>query len=79
MPRPQCGPRWESKFGRFVGEYGVEELATELSIDATAVYHWMSGRTVPRLENALAIQRIARRERVSLSITEISRPGERVR
>ena len=71
MPRPQCGPRWESKFGRFVGEYGVEELAAELAIDATAVYHWLGGRTVPRLENALAIQRIARRERFSLTIAEI--------
>ena len=71
MPRPQSGARWESKFGRFVGGYGVDELAAELSIDATAVYHWMSGRSIPRLENALAIERIAKRERVSLTIAEI--------
>jgi len=71
MPRHQSGPRWESKFGRFIGEYGVLELASELRIDTTAVYHWVSGRTVPRLENALAIQKIARRERVDLSIAEI--------
>jgi len=79
MPRPQCGPRWESKFGRFVGEFGVEELAAELSIDATAVYHWVSGRQAPRVENALAIEKIAKRERVRLTIAEIYQHRNEIR
>jgi hypothetical protein len=79
MPRPQCGPRWESKFGRFVGEFGVEELAAELSIDATAVYHWVSGRKAPRFENALAIEGIAKRERVRLTIAEIYQHRNEIR
>jgi hypothetical protein len=68
-----------SKFGRFVGEYGVEELATELSIDETAVYHWVAGRTTPRLENALAILKIAKRERVTLTIVEIRQHRNEIR
>ncbi len=71
MSRKSNDRRWESKFAKFVQEYGVERLAKRLEIAPSAVYHWMSGRTSPRPAKAMAIQRIAKRSGRSLSLEEI--------
>jgi hypothetical protein len=63
--------RWNSKFGQFVRSYGVELLATRLSVDPTSVYHWIARRTSPDPANAQAIQRLARRRRITLSLDDI--------
>lgn len=63
--------RWDSKFGRFVKQYGVGLLASRLRVRSTAVYGWISGRTSPTPVNALAIQKLAKRRGVALSLDEI--------
>jgi hypothetical protein len=65
--------RWKSKFARFIMGYGVARLATQLGIRASAVSHWIAGRSSPDLVNAVAIQKLARRRRVTISLTDICR------
>lgn len=71
MPRHRTSGNWESKFGQFVGDFGVEDLAGELRIDSTAVYHWIRGTSAPKFETAVAIRELARSRGVALSIDEI--------
>jgi DNA-binding XRE family transcriptional regulator len=65
--------RWNSKLARFIMSYGVARLATKLGIRASAIYHWTAGRCSPDLVNALAIQKLARRRRVTISLVDIFR------
>jgi hypothetical protein len=66
--------RWKSKFARFVGEYGATRIASELSIDASAIYHWIGGATTPRPAHAAVVQRLAHERGVRLTLDEIYRP-----
>jgi hypothetical protein len=63
--------RWESKFARFVSSYSVELLAARLRVNPSAIYHWLDGSTSPHPTHAQAIQRLAKRRRVALSLEEI--------
>jgi hypothetical protein len=65
--------RWNSKLARFIMSYGVTRLAAQLGIRASAIYHWTAGRCSPDPVNAVAIQKLARRRRVTLSLTDIYR------
>jgi DNA-binding XRE family transcriptional regulator len=65
--------RWDSKLALFVHKYSVKDLASDLGVDNTAVYQWVSGRTKPRLAHAFKIQRLARRRRITLTLDEIYR------
>jgi hypothetical protein len=65
--------RWKSKFARFIMGYGVARLAAQLGIRASAVSHWIAGRSSPDPVNAVAIQKLARGRRVTLSLTDIYR------
>jgi DNA-binding XRE family transcriptional regulator len=71
VSRKSKDKRWNSKFGVFLLAYGVKKLARELSLDPSAIYHWMRGRTSPHHATAIEIRRIAGSQRVSLSIEEI--------
>ncbi|MBZ5700293.1 MAG: helix-turn-helix domain-containing protein [Acidobacteriia bacterium] len=51
--------------------YGVEQLASRLGVNPSAVYHWMRGSTSPHPANAQAIQRLAKRRGVALSLDDI--------
>jgi hypothetical protein len=63
--------RWESKFARFVGGYGVELLAAKLDVGSSAIYHWIRGATRPRPEHAEIIQRLACERGIRLTFDEI--------
>jgi hypothetical protein len=65
--------RWNSKLARFIMSYGVTRLAAQLGIRSSAIYHWTAGRCSPDPVNAVAIQKLARRRRVTLSLTDIYR------
>lgn len=74
MARRSKNKRWgNSKFARFVQNFGVEELANELGVHPTAVYHWMGRRNRPHSLKFVSINQIARRRGVTLSIAEILR------
>jgi hypothetical protein len=62
---------WKSKFARFVRSYGVDELAAQLHIRPSAIYHWLRGTTAPRPVHAENIQRLARERGVWLSMDAI--------
>lgn len=63
--------RWDSKFGRFISEFGVEEMARRLGLNPSAIHHWIKGSSSPHPANAIKIQRIAKQSGVSLSLDEI--------
>jgi len=65
--------RWKSKFARFVSSYGVDLLASRLRVNPSAIYHWLSGTTSPHPRHAQAVQRLAKRRRIALSLEEIYR------
>jgi DNA-binding transcriptional regulator YdaS (Cro superfamily) len=71
VSRKSATRRWESKFGRFVKAYGVNELAVALSIHPTAVYHWISGARSPHPSKALRIQSMAKRRGTPLTLDQI--------
>ena len=72
MPRPGSDDgRWKSKFARFIKSYGVESLAVQLDVQASAIYHWISGATAPRRTHAEIIQRLARERGSRLTMDEI--------
>lgn len=68
-----------TKFDQFVRGFGVEELARRLGIHETAIYHWLSGRSIPDPKNLLKVQRLAKRRGVELSLDEIYRQFHGVR
>ena len=56
--------RWRTKFASFVGEVTVGSLIEGLQREGIvttqkAVYHWIAGRTVPRLPTAVALVRVS--------------------
>lgn len=63
--------RWQSKFARFVGSFGVAALASHLDVESAAIYQWIRGNTSPRPLNAQKIQKLAKRRGVSLSLDDI--------
>ncbi|MGH9685273.1 MAG: hypothetical protein ACRD4S_16885 [Candidatus Acidiferrales bacterium] len=63
--------RWETKFARFVADYGVSRLAWDLGVVKSAVYHWIRGAAAPHPAKALAIKQIAKNMGVDLSFEEI--------
>ena len=71
MPQITEGRNRKSKFERFILSYGVILLAVELSVQPSAVYHWLRGATAPRPVNAEIVQRLARERGVRLSLEQI--------
>jgi hypothetical protein len=63
--------RWNSKFGRFVLSYGVADLAIDLGIDSSAIYHWIRGESAPRRVYAIAIRDLARESGERLTLDQI--------
>jgi len=63
--------RWQTKFGRFVSDFGADALAARLLVKDSAVYQWVSGATTPRPERALQIQSLAERADLCLSVSDI--------
>jgi DNA-binding transcriptional regulator YdaS (Cro superfamily) len=72
MARKADDRRWESKFGRFVQEFGAGRLASRLNVTPGAVYQWINGNTSPSKKRAFVILQIASR-RHKLSMEEIYR------
>lgn len=60
-------------FDRFTREYGVVRLAYRLGVHTSAIYHWLSGSTSPRVEFAFKIIAIAEECGVKLTLEEIYR------
>jgi hypothetical protein len=66
--------RWKTRFGKFVGKIGVQELALALGVDKATVYNWFSGHTEPRREMAERIVALAnkgRRKRPLFTVLDI--------
>lgn len=63
--------RWESAFARFVDFYGTAQLASDLTVDPSAVYHWLAGKTFPRAPLAGEILRLAHSRGFRLSFQQI--------
>jgi hypothetical protein len=42
---------WETKFGLWVRNHGVDILCQELDVTKNAIYHWIAGRSQPRAEH----------------------------
>jgi hypothetical protein len=63
--------RWNSKFARFVTDYGPTRLAKQLEVHPSAVYHWVRGVTIPKPAHAAIIQRLAVEEGIALTFEEI--------
>jgi len=76
MARPAVGPRWKSKFARFVQAYGVARLAKGLDVTPIAIYHWIRGRTGPRRCLAAIILRLARESGARLTYEQIYQHAE---
>jgi len=60
------GIRWSTKFGRWVHTYGVRRLATDLGqaqppspVTVSGVHEWLAGRSTPRLQTAITIERMS--------------------
>ena len=62
----RANPRvWRTRFGCWVHTYGVDRLVRDLTrrgrqVHPTAVYHWVSGRRAPRVEQAAAMLVLSR-------------------
>jgi DNA-binding transcriptional regulator YdaS (Cro superfamily) len=63
--------RWDSKFAKFIHEYGVENLAHRIAVHPSAIYQWLRGATSPHPANAIKIQKLAGERGVHLSLDEI--------
>jgi hypothetical protein len=62
---------WKSRFARFVKSYGVVNLALQLDVLPSAIYHWIQGSTAPRPVHAEIIQRLARERGARLTMDQI--------
>jgi hypothetical protein len=51
--------RWQTPFGQWVSDYGVNRIRAELGITPNAVYAWVSGRAAPRIEIAERLTRMS--------------------
>jgi hypothetical protein len=74
MPARIDDKRWESKFAKFVTAYPIPLLASRLRVRTSAIYQWIGGNTSPHPVMAFAIQSLARRRRVALTLDEIYQP-----
>jgi hypothetical protein len=80
MPRPGSDDgRWKSKFARFIKSYGVESLAVQLDVQASAIYHWVRGVSAPRRTHAEIIKRLARERGCRLTMDAIYEHAHAVR
>lgn len=61
----------QTKFDKFVRDFGVTELSRRLGVQPSAVWHWIDGSTSPHPANAIMIQELARERGVSLTLEEI--------
>lgn len=66
MSRKADDGRWNSKFARFVQEFGVQKLAAQLDVTPAAIYHWIGGKTSPHHRKAIVILKIAGRRKLSM-------------
>jgi hypothetical protein len=64
---------WKSTFARFIKSYGVINLALQLHVDPSAIYHWIQGTTAPKPFHAEIIQRLARERGARLTMDQIYR------
>jgi hypothetical protein len=71
--------QWQSPFARFVERYGVPPLAARLSVERSAVYHWIAGSHQPRAAIALQICELAREIGIDLSLEEVYRHATKPR
>lgn len=60
----QTDLRWSTTFGCWVRSYGVRRLSTSLSsqklpVSVSGVHEWLAGRSTPRLQTAVAIERLS--------------------
>lgn len=74
-------PRWKTRLGRWIADYGAPRLAGALSraehpTTTKAVHEWLAGRSSPTLERAVEISRISRGK---VSVEDIHRHRERLR
>jgi hypothetical protein len=79
MARPAKHKGWESSFGKFVAGIGAGEVAASLGVDPAAVYFWVTGKSTPRPSKAKALQELALRRGVRLSLDEIYNHSRDVR
>jgi hypothetical protein len=77
VPLKSEDKRWDSTFARFVSDYGVDHLAEQLDVTSPAIYQWIAGNTGPKTSNALAIQDLAKRCGIKLSLEEIYQQSQR--
>jgi len=61
MAKPR---RWRTTFGRWVLEYSVSRLATDLGargqpVTPKAIYEWVAGRSVPHKQRVRAITELS--------------------
>jgi len=73
--------RWSTRFGRWMSEFGVRRLATELKLrnqptSAKAIHEWIAGRTAPTLGRAIVISEISGG---SIRPEDIRQHGEQLR
>lgn len=71
MSRKARDGRWDTKFGKFVAEFGVPYLAARLGFTPAAIHQWVRGKTAPDHRTARQILRIARGR--DLTINDIYR------
>jgi len=63
--------RWDTKFAKFVLAFGPSRLAAELGVTNPSIYKWIRGVTSPDIVHLVKIERLARRSRLKLSVSEI--------
>lgn len=61
----------QTKFDKFVRDFGVDALAERLGVHSSAVWHWIDGSTSPHPVNAIMISMLARERGLSLTLEEI--------
>jgi transposase-like protein len=64
-------PHWQTKFGRFIHAFGVEELARRMDVSPSAIYHWVRGSTSPKRTNATKLRELAEERGSSLTLNQI--------
>jgi hypothetical protein len=62
---------WSTPLGKFVREFGADELAERLNYCRSAVYHWVAGTVVPRNDTAQRLVRIAQRNHFDLTVEDV--------
>jgi transcriptional regulator with XRE-family HTH domain len=63
--------RWNTRFGQFVIEIGVLELARRLHVEPAAVYQWIAGFTTPRAPTLCSIVVMSKTLGMPLEVLDI--------